>query len=260
MLFFGMFLLFFAVSEVLNLVVGLHATTIGAEILAVLGSAVAYRKIVGDSAADWPSLRSIGAGPVALLVLALTCVVLALTANGVVALVIEVVPGMQEIAKIYEEIMRELLFDATGLERVLGIISIVVFAPVCEEMLFRGTILQEQRKSEAFTAAVIINGFLFSLLHMSPVAFLSLWAVGAFFAHLTLRSESMLLPILAHAMFNAFNGVLLPEIAPQLAESEAPWPVRTLVLTLLVLVPVTAGLWALTTRLVRGGNEEEADT
>ena len=251
MLFFGALVLFLASSLVLSQFFVLHAHIIGAQIIAILGSALLFRAIVGDAVAPWPALDRLGGGPLALLVLALACVGLAFTANITTSLLVELVPALKDFAEQYQALIEELILDATGWTKVVAIVSVTLVAPLCEETLFRGTILQEQRKVESAQVAIIINGFLFSIFHINPVGFLSLWLVGAFFAHLTLSSGTLWMPILAHAFFNFFNSTILPAFAPELEKIESSYGADDLAIALLLFAPLTAGLWALTVLLIR---------
>lgn len=250
MLFFGALVFFVITWAVLQSVFGLHWTAVGAQFIAILGSALIYRVIASDSVADWPAFDRLGAGPLALLVMAVACVAVAFTANVSTSLLVESVPALREFADEYKKLIERLIIDTTGWTKVLAIVSVSVVAPICEESLFRGTMLQEQRKVESFGVAIVVNGLLFSIFHLNPVGFLSLWLVGAFFAHLTLSSGTMWVPILAHAFFNLFNSTILPALAPGIEDVETKYGAAELGLALVVLVPLTAGFWALTTYLI----------
>ena len=180
-----------------------------------------------------------------------------MTANVITSLLVELIPPLQALAEEYKKLIEKLIIDTTGWKKVVAVVSVSLIAPVCEEALFRGTILQEQRKVETFGLAILLNGFMFSTFHLNPVGFVSLWLVGAFFAHLTLSSGTMWVPIIAHAAFNFFNSTVLPEFAPEMSDVESKMSAADLALGLLVLVPITAGFWVLTTRLLEKRAEDE---
>jgi hypothetical protein len=249
MLYVGALVVFIFSSVLLSKYFVLHAAVIGAQLIAILGSALVFRAIV-DDAADWPALDRLGAGPLGYLVLALACISLAFTANIGTSLFVELVPPLQESAEQYQALLEELILDAEGWTKVVAIVSVSVVAPLCEETLFRGTILQEQRKVESFTVAIVVNGFLFSVFHLNPVGFLSLWLVGAFFAHMTLSSGNLWVPILAHSFFNLFNSTILPAAAPEMDKIDSKYGASELAIALVIFGPLTAGLWSLTMRLL----------
>ncbi|MGM0556625.1 MAG: CPBP family intramembrane glutamic endopeptidase [Myxococcota bacterium] len=251
MLFFGALALFVVTWFVLDQSLSLHWTAVGSQFIAILGAALIFRVMAGDDAADWPAWDRLGTGPLGLLVLAIASVSLALTSNTVTSLLVELVPAFRDFAETYKKLIDEMLVDTTGWTKVLAIVSVSVVAPLCEESLFRGTILQEQRKVESFAVAIVLNGFLFSVLHFNPIGMISLWVVGAFFAHLTLSANTMWMPILAHAFFNFFNSAILPALAPEVSEVETKYGASELGIVLVILAPLTAGLWALTVYLIR---------
>jgi membrane protease YdiL (CAAX protease family) len=208
---------------------GRHAGIFVYQGVIILGAAVLYRWMVGDDVEPWPRMTTLGVGWKAAVVIAVTIVVLGLVGNIGMGLLVEYVPGMQEDAAAYSERIRNLLLEAEGGYWWMGMTSVCVTAPVAEEALFRGTILQEQRKSKMGVWGLAwLNGGLFAIFHANLLVIPSLVLLGAFLAYITLVSESLLLPILAHALVNTFNGVLLPQLlstggtGPLKGEAAAP--------------------------------------
>jgi membrane protease YdiL (CAAX protease family) len=250
LLYFLSFVFFVFVSAVVLQVVGFHLTTIISEVVAILGAAFIWRWVTKDAAAGWPSLRpkaSVGA----YVALALAAIGLGFLANTIAALLVELSPWMAESAEAYSERIAELLLEASGVERVLGIIGVCVAAPICEEALFRGTILQEERKVEGVGVAVVVNGILFSAFHVNPVSALGLAILGAFFAHITIRSGSLIPAIVAHAVVNTTNAVVLPEIMPEAADPNAPIEIPQLLMLMGGLAALSSFFWWLSVHLMR---------
>ena len=242
LLFFLAFLFFNFLGLLLQPTLGFHVMVIVAEVLGILGAALIWRRAVAEAAAPWPSWR-LEISPVSLLIAALAAVIIGFFANATMALAVELSPWMKEFAQAYAERMARLIMEAEGLNRVLGIIGICVAAPLCEEALFRGTILQEERKREGVLAAVLINGVLFSAFHVNPVAFVGLAIIGSYLAHLTIVSGSIIPAIVGHATVNTVNGVVLPELIPQAAGAEVPVPMSSLLIALGILLVLTVVLW-----------------
>lgn len=273
---FGAFLLFvlgFVYVQVVSLgvlqVLPMHEAMIAHQVLGVLGAALIYSSVFAEERAPWPAVGRTGLGAGRFVLVVLTAIVLGVAANVGMGLVLELIPQWESIADAYEKQMRRLVFDATGVDRLLGVASICVAAPIVEEVLFRGTILPEQRKDQSIAVAVLMNGALFSAFHLNPVNFLPLLPVGVYLAHLTIRTESLVPAILAHAVLNAFNGVVLPELFPEAIESERMGaaevfgegsmlpPEAQMGLLLAGLGVVAAGLWWASLRAPRGDREEE---
>jgi uncharacterized protein len=258
LLLFLSFIFFSGVGGLLMMAFGFHVTAVAAQIVGVLGAALLWRWVMGDAAAAWPSFRPrVGLG--ALIVVVLAAVVLGFLANAVASLLVELSPAMRQIAESYTERMSELILEATGPERVLGIIGVCVAAPICEELLFRGTILQEQRKVEAVATAAIVNGIGFSLFHLNIVSFVGLVLIGIFLAHITIRSGSIVPAIVAHASINTANAVVLPALVPEAADLDAPLELGGILAAVAILGVATAFLWWAALRLMPPVDEVTGD-
>jgi hypothetical protein len=90
---------------------------------------------------------------------------------------------------------------------------------------------------------VLINGVLFSLLHVNAMGFVALAAVGAFFAHLVVLTDSLWPSIVAHATLNGMNGVLVPWVLRQSGSDVAEPTLAQLLAATAVFVPLVALLW-----------------
>ncbi len=241
---------------------GMYFGLITTQLTAILGVALVYRKIraIDPEAPTWPTARRTNTSLANLALILGTTVVLGLFSNFFGALIIELIPALKPLAEESQQAFKDLLFDATPAQQVLGAISISIVAPICEETLFRGTILPEQRTNprsrKAIIAAVILNGVLFSAMHVSPVSFAPLVIVGAFFAYLTIRTNSLLPAILAHSTLNIVNGIILPRlIDPEAAlEQAAPTLLQLLAITLPFAIVLTA-LWFFLSRRLTQENQ-----
>ena len=92
---------------------------------------------------------------------------------------------------------------------------VVLGAPLFEEPLFRGIMFRGFATAMPQWAAMTLSGAIFALVHVNAASFLPLCFLGIAFAVLYRRTGTLLAPMLAHALFNAFNMVLLlafPEV------------------------------------------------
>lgn len=87
---------------------------------------------------------------------------------------------------------------------VLGIVA-VVFAPLIEELLFRGVLYRWIHDQGRPALALWGTALLFGLIHFNTLAFVPLTLFGALLAWLYQRSGNLLLPIFTHASFNLLN-------------------------------------------------------
>lgn len=81
-------------------------------------------------------------------------------------------------------------------------VSVVILAPIWEELLFRGLLFRFLYGKAGFWVAALISGFLFSILHALPTGIGGLWALGILFALAYRITEDIRVPILIHALYN----------------------------------------------------------
>lgn len=88
-------------------------------------------------------------------------------------------------------------------------VSTLLIAPVCEEVFHRGFVFTTLLHRCGFVPAALMSGLLFGALHFALPQFLPLSFLGFTLAWVYYRSRSLWLPIVLHALFNAFNFVML---------------------------------------------------
>ncbi len=120
--------------------------------------------------------------------------------------------GFEEWALMKEKEMMEITlyltdFNNTG-ELLAGILVIGVLAGIGEEYLFRGIL---QPKLHIYTgnahAGIWLAAFIFSAIHFQFYGFLPRLMLGALFGYLYYYSGSLVYPIIAHILNNAFTVV-----------------------------------------------------
>ncbi len=255
--FFAILVAFIAAQGVvMALPVDTRVGIIISQLVVILGGSLVYRRFFSRSDTTWPKLKRLKISPLALIAVLVASISLGFLANALGALTIQLFPNLAPMAEQYQlEIERLLLPDELSAQ-ILGALAVVVVAPLAEEVMFRGTLLPEQRRSQTAVSAILLNGLLFSAMHLNPVALLSLTLVGAYFAHITLRSGSLWPAILGHAVLNLVNGVVLLRVAGDMAApDEIGW--LELSIALGILIPVTATLWWFSIRLMGGVEEGE---
>lgn len=88
----------------------------------------------------------------------------------------------------------------------VNVLIIAVLTAIGEEFFFRGTlqrILTDATK-KPYLAAIVI-GILFSIIHFQFYGFFARAFMGIFFGIMVVNSKSLLLPIVAHAVNNAYG-------------------------------------------------------
>lgn len=111
-----------------------------------------------------------------------------------------------------QEVARALEHSAT-VPAIFGTIAVVVFAPLAEELLFRGVLLRGLLRRTNAVAAVVLCGFVFAAGHLVDANAAPLLAplamVGIVSGVLAVRTGELSRSILLHAGFNLLSAILL---------------------------------------------------
>jgi uncharacterized protein len=78
----------------------------------------------------------------------------------------------------------------------------VFFAPVCEELYFRGFLFQGVRRWWRFAWAALLSGGMFAFIHVEPVRFFGLALTGVILAAVFERRRTLVANMCAHAVIN----------------------------------------------------------
>ena len=98
---------------------------------------------------------------------------------------------------------------ATSAGELAAALLCAAFIPaVCEELMFRGVMLQFLERKAGKKRAVIICGLAFALLHFSFHSFAALAVIGLFLSALTIRYRNLWLAVIFHFLYNALVIVL----------------------------------------------------
>ncbi|EIJ41120.1 CAAX amino terminal protease family [Beggiatoa alba B18LD] len=82
--------------------------------------------------------------------------------------------------------------------------TIVLIAPVCEEMLFRGIFLRSFLYEYKPIEAIFLSSILFAFTHFSIYQLIPLFLLGMFWGWLYYRTRSLWTAILGHVLYNGF--------------------------------------------------------
>ena len=91
-----------------------------------------------------------------------------------------------------------------GFTGILSLISVILISPPVEELLFRGIFLNKMKMIVPVMFAVLISSLLFASLH-SFGGILSAFVFGICMALLYLKTDNILVPILAHFINNLLS-------------------------------------------------------
>jgi len=102
------------------------------------------------------------------------------------------------------------IIDTLMQDDLLGVfITVLLVAPIVEEMLFRGIILEGLSRHYKLTTAVLVSSILFALVHLpvGVIVAINIFFLALFLAWVRLESGSLLLCVICHATFNAIPFV-----------------------------------------------------
>jgi membrane protease YdiL (CAAX protease family) len=146
-----------------------------------------------------------------------------LTAVGFIAVVLPVVLLLQDVSihaleklgwPTEDEAAVKLFTDAKSAWTIvyLGVFAVVI-APVAEEFIFRGMLFPFIKQLGWPKLAWFGASFLFALIHLNAPTFVPLFVFALALTWLYERTDNLIAPITAHALFNATNlAVLLWQI------------------------------------------------
>lgn len=111
-----------------------------------------------------------------------------------------------------EQVVLEQLLGG-GIALVLAVVVAVVLAPLVEELLFRGLLHVAVRRRLGPWPGALVSGTVFTLFHpevllSQPIALVGLFALSLVLARSLERTGSLVVPIVAHAVFNGSSVAL----------------------------------------------------
>jgi membrane protease YdiL (CAAX protease family) len=148
----------------------------------------------------------------------------------------------------------EIFEDLTGGQAspIGSILALVIVAPVMEEFLFRGLILNGFLQRYSTWTAIFVSAFLFGAFHFNPWQFIGAFTLGILFAWMYVKTRSLFLPILGHALNNALPLVISStdlRIRGFSSELGGAIEFQPLWFDLLGVILLLGGLWLLRSRL-----------
>lgn len=114
---------------------------------------------------------------------------------------------IEPLIDIFPKSMLEYLNSAIG-RGPWSILTAVVAAPVLEELLFRGVILQGIRERSGALKAVLISSAIFGAIHIIPPQAINAFFVALVIGFIYVRSGSLWTVIIIHAINNAISYVI----------------------------------------------------
>ncbi|NAW51079.1 CPBP family intramembrane metalloprotease [Elizabethkingia argentiflava] len=104
----------------------------------------------------------------------------------------------------------QMLFKQMSWEPMALFLMTSFFAPVLEEIIFRGIIQKGMiNKGVSPAKSIFISAVIFGLVHANPWQFLGALLIGLIFGYVYFKTKTLLLPILLHAFNNFLSSMLM---------------------------------------------------
>jgi sodium transport system permease protein len=173
---------------------GLAATLWGLVLGLALLAAAHVRRASGATPAESLGLRAPSARAL------LAAPLLVPVAVGAALLLQGLLEGVLPLPRAAQE--ADVLAALEGLSLPVLLLLIAVSPAICEELLFRGAVLDGLRRDRAPARAVLLQAALFALAHASVHRLAPTFLLGVLLGTVTLRARSVLPAMLLHALYN----------------------------------------------------------
>ena len=106
------------------------------------------------------------------------------------------------------ESIKKVLLEMGSQTGILAFILMVIAAPVMEELIFRGIILDGLLKNYSPLKSILISSLLFGISHLNPWQFVSALFIGIFSGWVYYKTRSLLPSIIIHAAVNLIGYLM----------------------------------------------------
>jgi len=96
-----------------------------------------------------------------------------------------------------------------SISTIMKVILSVGFAPICEEIFYRGTILGAFAASRKSRQGLMFSAALFSVMHLNPIGAPLYFIDGLILGRIFLGTRTLLVPIIAHATVNVVAALTM---------------------------------------------------
>jgi len=112
---------------------------------------------------------------------------------GISAPIISLIPKTENLHR---------LITVLELKSIFTFLSFVIAAPILEELIFRGIILDGLLKKYSPIKSILISSILFGLVHLNPWQFIAAFSMGVFAGWIYYKTKSVSFAIIIHVVNN----------------------------------------------------------
>ena len=101
------------------------------------------------------------------------------------------------------------LLNQMGANGGWSVLMLAVLAPVMEEVLFRGILLDAVREKYSSGRAIVVSALMFGVIHIIPQQVVNAFVIGLILGFIYVRTDSLWPVIIIHALNNAMAYVIM---------------------------------------------------
>jgi len=134
-------------------------------------------------------------------------VVIPFVVIGTVALLFGIISPIGNLIPMPESIKKAFM-DFGSQTGIFAFMLMVIAAPILEELIFRGIILDGLLKKYTPEKSILLSSFLFGLVHLNPWQFVTGLIIGIFAGWIYYKTKSLSLTIIIHATANLSGYIM----------------------------------------------------
>lgn len=115
---------------------------------------------------------------------------------------------IEPVLNLFPESFLELL-NNMGANGGWSVLMLAVLAPVMEEVLFRGILLEAVREKYSSGRAIVVSALMFGVIHIIPQQVVNAFVIGLILGFIYVRTNSLWPVIIIHALNNAMAYVIM---------------------------------------------------
>ncbi len=107
----------------------------------------------------------------------------------------------------------------------MNLLYVAATPAIFEEVFFRGFVQRRAERGMGIVGGILFTGILFGLFHLRLTQALPLALLGCYFAYVTWRTGSLLIPVVLHFLNNGLSLVVSEWGSTSISDPESiPWP------------------------------------
>lgn len=127
---------------------------------------------------------------------------LSILTNFIVGVLIKIIPSYNQVSNILNQ----------SNTSIFKMVILVVFVPICEEILFRGVIFGFLKKNYNLPISIFLQAIIFSVMHFNIIQGIYTFILGVVLAIVYVYSESILTCMILHIVYNLFGTVVIGKL------------------------------------------------